>query len=163
MPSNLSRAKLLQCNSPALLQCFQRAKFFFISGGWREGQEEGLWRQTVWEFAIQNTQLALCLVKGKPAAPATEQSTVSPSIGQEVHSLKGTLNPEEARDRTPSTSAVCPNLPVSPRSQSANLRPSGLVPWGTVEGRVAWLAPDSFSQKSSPVRWPGFPTLSPCC
>lgn len=73
---------------------------------------------------------APCLAKGSPAATAAKQNTQSPSTGHDVHSLKGLLNPEEAHDLTPSTSAVCPNLPVSPRSQSSNLRPSGLVSWG---------------------------------
>lgn len=65
---------------------------------------------------------ALCLVKGSPAAPAVEQSTMGPSRGRDVCSLKGSLNPEEARNPTPGLSAACQNLPVSPRSRSSSIR-----------------------------------------
>lgn len=157
MPSNLSRAKLFQCGSPALLQCLQRAKFLYwwwLGGRAGRGATEANCAGACHPEHAQTR----CLVKGNPAVTATEQSTMSPSTGQGVHSLKGTLNPEEA-----SISAACPNLPVSPKSQSSNLRPNGLVPWGTVEGKAAWLAPELFGQWSSPVRRPSFPALSPCC
>jgi len=62
-----------------------------------------------------------CSVEGNPAVTATEQSTMSPSTGQDVHSLKGTLNPEDAGDLIPSISAACPNLPCT--SQVSELQP----------------------------------------
>lgn len=55
---------------------------------------------------------ALFLVKG--TQPQTRAQSMSPRVGQDVSSLKESLNPEEAPDLTPSTSAASPNLPMCP-------------------------------------------------
>lgn len=140
MSSKLFRAKVFQYSTPALPHASKEPEFFI---GWGRDRKEAMEVNSAGASHPEHAQ-ALCLAKGNPAATAMEQSTTGPS-------LKGSLNPDEACNLTPSTSTASQNLPVSPRSQSSNIRSSCLLPWGT-ERREAWLVPEWLSLQSSPVR-----------
>lgn len=74
---NLSRAKLFQCSSPALLHCFQRAKVGYWWWLWEEmgkGYGGKPWRSL-------SPRTCTCTIPSK-GNPATDQSTVNESQGR---------------------------------------------------------------------------------